>query len=159
MSIEENKQIVYRLFEIIRSHDLSSLGDVIDEDVVWQNPETVEIRGIEDYRAVLSAAVVTFPDLSPEIQIMIAEGDMVSTVHRVTGTHAGDYDGIPPSQRRFDLTASDLFTLRDGRIIEHQEFYDVLDILRQIGGASQDLRPGGDDWPKGGAVLKAVKNE
>jgi steroid delta-isomerase-like uncharacterized protein len=154
MSIEKNKEIVRRLFEIVRAHDLALLDEVLDENVIWKTPEVGEIRGLDVYREVLREAIATFPDLDPQVQVILAEGDMVSSVHRVRGTHEGDYDGIPPSHRGFDLFASDLFTLRDDKIVEHQEFYDVLTILRQIGGASEELRPGGKEWPRGGAVLK-----
>ncbi len=159
MSIEKNKQIIRRLFETFQAHDLAALEELVDNDIVHTSPESGETRGIDGYREIIREAIATFPDLSPEIESMLAEGDRVATVHRVNGTHGGDYDGIPPSHQPFGILVSDLFTLRDGKVVEHHEYYDVLGILRRIGGASEELRPGGEDWPRGGAILKPVRSE
>ena len=153
MSVEKNKEIISRLFEIVRSHDLSALEDVCDESIVYRSPE-VEVQGLDAYRETIREMIETFPDLNPELQEMIGEGDQVSSIHIARGTHEGDYDGIAPTGRRMELVVSDHFTLRGGKVIEHQEFNDVLTIFRQLGVASDELRPGGRDWPRRGTHLR-----
>ena len=153
MSVEKNKEIISRLFEIFKSHDLSTLEEVCDENIVYRTPELGEVQGLDAYREVICETIETFPDLDPELQELIGEGDRVRAVHIARGTHEGDYDGISPTGRSLELVVSDNFTLRDGKAIEHQEFYDVLTILSQLGAASDELRPGGKDWPRHGTRL------
>ena len=154
MSIEKNKEIISRLFEIVRSHDLSALEEVCDESIVYRNNEEGEMQGLDAYREMLREDIEAFPDLDPELQEMIGEGDRVSSVHIARGTHEGDYVGIAPAGRRMELVVSDHFTLRSGKVIEHREFNDVLTMLRQLGAASDELRPGGRDWPRRGMRLR-----
>ncbi len=154
MSIEKNKEIISRLFEIIRSHDLSALEEVCDESIVYRNNQEEELQGLDAYREMLREDIEAFPDLDPELQEMIGEGDRVSSVHIARGTHEGDYVGIAPAGRRMELVVSDHFTLRSGKVIKHREFNDVLTMLRQLGAASDELRPGGRDWPRCGKRLR-----
>lgn len=154
MSVEQNKAIIRRLFDIFGSHDLSELDQVCDEDIVYRTPEVGEVRGLDVYREVIHEAIDTFPDLDPALQEMMGEGDRINAVHVARGTHESDYDGIPPSGRRMELVVSDIFTLRGGKVVEHREFYDVLTILRQLGAASDELRPGGEEWPRQGTRLR-----
>lgn len=133
MLLEQNKEIIWRLFEIFRSHDLSMLEEVCDESIVYQNPELGEVQGLNTYREVILEDIKVFPDLDPELQEMIGEGDRICSIHIARGTHKGDYDGIAATGRSMELVVSDHFTLRDGKVIEHREFYDVLTFLRQLG--------------------------
>ncbi len=154
MSVEKNKEIISRLFEIFKSHDLSALEEVCDESIVYGNNGEEELQGLDAYREMLREDFEAFPDLNPELQEMIGEGDRISSVHIARGTHEGDYDGITPTGRSLEVVVSDNFTLRGGKVIEHQEFHDFLAILRQLGAASDELRPGGKDWPRRGTHLR-----
>ncbi len=136
MSVEQNKEIIWRLFEIVRSHDLSALEEVCDESIVYRNPELGEVQGLKAYREAIREDINVFPDLNPELREMIGEGDQISSIHIARGTHGGDYDGIAPTGRSMELVVSDHFTLRAGKVIKHREFYDVLTFLRQLGIAS-----------------------
>ncbi len=154
MLIEQNKEIIRHLFEIVRSQNLSALDEVCDESIVYQNLGEGELQGLDAYRKMLREDIAAFPDLDPELQEMIGEGDRVCSVHIARGTHEGEYVGIAPTGLRMELVVSDHFTLRGGKVIEHREFNDVLTMLRQLGVASDELRLGGRDWPRRGTRLR-----
>jgi hypothetical protein len=42
-----------------------------------------------------------FPDRTDVIESMIAEGDRVGMIFRVSGTHQGNFLGIPPTGKKF----------------------------------------------------------
>ncbi|MCA9910978.1 MAG: ester cyclase [Anaerolineae bacterium] len=56
------------------------------------------------------------PDIHFEIEHMLTEGDDVVVKLRITGTHRGEYRGVPPSGRRVDIPAAQQMRLRDGQI-------------------------------------------
>jgi steroid delta-isomerase-like uncharacterized protein len=74
-----------------------------------------------------------FPDLHITVQDLIAEGDKVVCQNTVTGTHEGEFLGIPPTGNA--VSYDEIFIMRfvNGRIVEASGVVDVLSQLRQIG--------------------------
>jgi steroid delta-isomerase-like uncharacterized protein len=74
-----------------------------------------------------------FPDLRVEINDLIAEGDKVVARNTVTGTHRGEFMGIPPTGRR--VAYDEIFVVRfaDGRIAETWGVVDLASLMRQLG--------------------------
>jgi steroid delta-isomerase-like uncharacterized protein len=132
MTAEENKELIRRLFEHFRSHDTSAFDDLCHSDMLYETPEFGALEGLDAYRQAFGEATESIPDLKPVLEEMVAEGDRVFSIHRVRGTLQGDYAGIPPTNEPIDFLVSDVFTIRDGKVAAHREFYDVLTILRQI---------------------------
>ncbi len=64
---------------------------------------------------------------------MVAEGDVVATSKTFTGTHQGDWMGIPPTGRRVTIRVMDFCRYRDGRMTEHWNIVDVPGLLAQLG--------------------------
>ena len=60
-----------------------------------------------------------FPDSRVTIDDMIAEGDQVVTKKTFTGTHTGDFAGIPSTGNKVTLEFVDIMRVRDGKIVEH----------------------------------------
>jgi steroid delta-isomerase-like uncharacterized protein len=60
-----------------------------------------------------------FPDWHGTIDHLIADGDKVVAFFTWTGTHEGDYLGIPATGRTITLRTADLFRVADGRLAEH----------------------------------------
>jgi predicted ester cyclase len=52
---------------------------------------------------------------------------------RFTGTHTGTFFGIPATNQQVDFIGTDLFTLRDGKIIEHYHVEELLKAMTQLG--------------------------
>ena len=74
-----------------------------------------------------------FPDSQVTIDDMIAEGDQVVTKKTFSGTHTGDFVGIPATGKRVTLQFVDIMRLRDGKIVEHWNCLDQLSLMQQLG--------------------------
>ena len=74
-----------------------------------------------------------FPDRVDVIEDIIAEGDRVGMLWRLTGTHQENLFGIPPTGRRVDIHEIGLFRLADGKITEGWFMADELGLLIQLG--------------------------
>jgi predicted ester cyclase len=77
--------------------------------------------------------LATFPDLRFRVEQLIAEGDRVVAYSTCEGTQRGEFQGVPPSGRRFRAKRVDIFRLQDGRIAEHWAVRDDLTQAHQIG--------------------------
>jgi predicted ester cyclase len=74
-----------------------------------------------------------FPDRIDTGVEIIAEGDMVGYLFRLTGTHKGNLFGIEPTGKTINVYEVGIFKLIDGRISEAWFMADELALLRQIG--------------------------
>lgn len=63
----------------------------------------------------------------------VADGALVAMTLVLSGTHDGDFDGIPPTGARLALPIAIFTTLVDGKIIEDREYYDTATMLGQLG--------------------------
>lgn len=135
MSVDDNKALVRRYIEVGWSRgDLGVVRESVARDYRRHQPGMpfrVQTGGaleklIGMYRQGL-------PDLEVVIDHMVAEGDFVATRVSASGTHKGDLAGIAPTGKRVEFTASDLFELRDGRIVESWHNVDDFGMLQQLG--------------------------
>ena len=74
-----------------------------------------------------------FPDRIDVIEQVIAEGDRVGLLFRVTATHTGNFFGIAPTGRRVDVYEVALLRLVDGQMVEGWFMMDEAELLRQLG--------------------------
>jgi steroid delta-isomerase-like uncharacterized protein len=64
---------------------------------------------------------------------MVAEGDTVVTYKTFTGTHWGEFMGIPATGKRVTVRVMDFIRIRDGKVAEHWNIVDVAGLLAQLG--------------------------
>ena len=74
-----------------------------------------------------------FPDVHCEIGDLLAEGDLVAWSIRATGTHTGDFMGIPPTGRSVDFDSLNIAEFRDGMAYRHTVMMDIPKMMGQLG--------------------------
>jgi len=123
VSADGNKELVRRLVEeAVRDRNL----EVLDEIAAGPFAEVAR-RWVAPFRA-------AFPDFEMEIVALIAEDDKVVGHFRCSGTHLGEWLGVPPTGRRFEkVDEVYLFEVRDGRLLSALGVEDNLSRLRQLG--------------------------
>jgi len=81
----------------------------------------------------MSAFTAAFPDSRISIESCIAEGDTVVSRWTLTGTHQGQFQGIPATGRPVKFNGIEFNKVIAGNIVEHWSMFDNLALLRQIG--------------------------
>ena len=133
MSIEDNKYIVRRYQDAYNAGDFSALTEVMAADVLTPNIARGMPPGLEGAIAVHQTTLLGMPDYHTTIEDLIAEGDKVVARVRMTGTHTGDFWGVPPTGRRVNLTAIYIVRIADGKIVEHWGEEDGMKVFKQLG--------------------------
>ncbi len=154
MSVQDNKELLRRFFNILNAHKLERLDEVCDTDFVYHSNAGEHHEGLDDFKTNMNQGFQGLPDMELSMEELAAEGDKVYCVYRWTGTHKGDLLGIPPSNQKVDIMVNTVVTCRDGKITDMYDFYDAMTMLQQIGAVSDEVRPGGRDWPTGGTTLR-----
>lgn len=133
MSIEENKQIVHRYQEIYHSNNLDELNEVIAFDVFMPKIMPNMASGLDGAKQVHRTTLLGMPDFRTEIQDLFAEGDRVVARVLMTGTHTGNFYGIPVTGMRVEFTGIYIARIENGKIVEHWGEEDSLSLLKQLG--------------------------
>lgn len=134
MSTAHNKVIVHRLFEEdISGGNEQTASEIIHPDFFdHTNPPGMQ-RGLDGHLAIVRLFRAAFPDQWWQIEDLIAADDRVVARTTMTGTHLGDFFGIPPTGARVSLAGVHILRIADGRIAEHWGSNDDLGLMRQLG--------------------------
>jgi steroid delta-isomerase-like uncharacterized protein len=120
--------------DVINARDLdNALTELVVEDFVEQNPLPGQGPGRAGLAGVLAGMFAAFPDLHWTLHDTIAEQDRVMTFSTWTGTHRGEFMGIPATGRRVTVEAWTLDRYRDSQLIESRIIMDVAGMLIQLG--------------------------
>lgn len=80
----------------------------------------------------LKQVTAAFPDLHAEILDLVEENNKVVGRFLFTGTHNGDYMGIPATGKSISFEAIEMFFLEDSKIIESWGYWPDSSILEQL---------------------------
>lgn len=119
--------------EVWTQGKLEVIDEVIAEDFVGLNPTDGEIRGRDGFRQLVERYRSAFPDTTMRITGIVAEGNVVASHWRATGTHTGELMGIAPTGREVTVEGTVIDRVEDGRIVESHGVFDALGLLQQIG--------------------------
>jgi len=133
MSVEENKDIVRRYQEAYNTGNFDALDEVVAADVLTPNMIANMPRGLAGAKLVHQKTLTGMPDYHTAIEDIIAEDDKVVARVRITGTHTGDFYGIPPTGKHIDLSGIYIVRIADGKIVEHWGEENGAEVLRQLG--------------------------
>lgn len=139
---DRNRELTLRFYELVNSGDVDGFMNLVAEDFVDHEefPGLPSDReGVRQFFALMRSA---FPDLRMEPHEVVAEGDLVAVRVTMTGTHEGEFMGIPPSRRRIEVPAVDFVRIRDGRAVEHWGVTDNLAMMQQLGAVPEGAPTG-----------------
>jgi steroid delta-isomerase-like uncharacterized protein len=137
MSTTSNRAAFKRFLGAMNTGDPEVISETIDElvesDAQIRTPLPIEATGAQLLKEVFGRLHRAFPDLRVTVEDVIAEEDKVVSRNSVTGTHLGEYMGIPPTGK--SVTYNEIFIGRfvNGRIAETWGIVDVLSQMRQLG--------------------------
>ena len=112
---------------------------MVTEDIVWADPALPDPAvGVPAVQVFMRTSFRAFPDLhftEPDPPHLSVEGDRVSWAWSMEGTMRGHIDplGFAPTGARFEVDGVDLWTMEEGRIARYRAFYDLNDLVRQLG--------------------------
>lgn len=121
-ALERNKALIRRFIdEVINAGRLETI-----DELYAPKPGEAAKRWIAPFQA-------SFPDMHMEIVDLVAEGDTVVGRFRCSGTHLGEWQGHPPTGRRFTrIDEVGFFCIEDGRITRAWSLEDTLRRLEQL---------------------------
>ena len=128
-----------RMYEVLSAGDVEGFGTLLAEDFV-EHEETPGLAptkdGVLEFFRMYRAA---FPDLHMDPEDVLDSGDKVVARVRATGTHQGEFMGMPPTDKVIDVQLIDIIRFGDdGLAHEHWGIVDMMAMMQQLGVVPED---------------------
>jgi steroid delta-isomerase-like uncharacterized protein len=131
---DPKRAVIRRYFdELFNAGRVDIIDELLHPDYVNHSPAPELPPGRAGVAIVVRALRAAFPDLHYTIEDVVVGDDAVATRTRLTGTHRGDFFGVPPSGRTIAVSQMTIERFRDGKIVAHHRVTDELALLRQLG--------------------------
>ena len=131
---EDNKAIVRRFIqEVFVEGRKDTVDELLADDFVAHTWPSTTGKPKEDLKAAIDRAAAGLSDADFRIDDMIAEGDQVAARLTTAATQTGEFMGMPPTNKRYEIEEIHWFRLRDGKVAEHWHQFDQMGMMKQLG--------------------------
>lgn len=134
MTPEENKLFIQRFVEeTINRKNLDATDELVTENLVEQMPFPGQGPGRDGLRYAIGMFLSAFPDSRWTLDEQVGEGEKVVSRFSWTGTHHGEFLGIPPTGKPVKVWGVVMDVIRDGMLSESRIIMDALGLMQQLG--------------------------
>lgn len=124
--------------EAAQTGNFALFDEVVAASAVDHDPAPGQVDGPEGFKTFFGELRTAFPDFKLEVETQVAEGDKIAFAYTLTGTHQGDFMGIPATGKTVRARGLQISRFEDGKLVERWGSSDELGILKQLGHVSID---------------------
>lgn len=134
-TLANNKDLVRRFVEEVKNkRQLHRLNEFFAPDYKEHNDTVASFGpGTTGYGNFLGHLFEAFPDDKLTLELITADGDLVSYRATETGTHKAEFLKIPATGRTATWTEIQFFRIKDNRVVEHWVDVDIFSWFTQLG--------------------------
>ena len=130
----DHEATLRRFYALLSAGDVDGFGALLADDFL-EHEETPGLaptkEGVLEFFRMYRAA---FPDLRMDPEDVLGSGDKVVARVRATGTHQGEFMGMPATGRNIDVQLIDIIRFGDdGLAREHWGVVDLMAMMQQLG--------------------------
>jgi steroid delta-isomerase-like uncharacterized protein len=126
-------QLVEEYVEIWNGQEISRFSEVVAESFAFTSPTVGTVEGRENFEAYARAVTDAFPDFRITPHELLADEHLVMAEGTLSGTHEGEFEGIPPTHETFEVRDMARFVVEDGKLQEERAVFDQQEFLGQLG--------------------------
>jgi predicted ester cyclase len=133
MTREEIFALFTRRESAWQAHDAAMLtADHAPEGVVV-SPTGGVLEGRVEIERIYRVWFTAFPDLVFATEDLIVDDNRICLLCRITGSHAGEFFGMPPTGRRIECSGAFIYRLENDLIVHERRILDFTGLLVQVG--------------------------
>ncbi|WP_411967967.1 ester cyclase [Haloferax sp. YSSS75] len=130
---DANAELARRIPEEIATEgNFDLIDEICTEDFIDHTPMW-ETTGRDEFKTQMRSLLESFGDFSATVEETVTEGDIVAMRLTLRGTHAGEFMGVEPSGKRFEVGNMVFTRIEDGMVAERWVQPDMLGMLSQLG--------------------------
>jgi steroid delta-isomerase-like uncharacterized protein len=119
--------------EVINQGRLDAADEIVEENFVELDPLPGQQQGREGLKDVIRMMRTAFPDIHWVVEETIASGDKVVSRFKWSGTHQGDFLGIPATGRRVTVAGVVIDRLKAVKMADSRILMDTFGMMQQLG--------------------------
>jgi predicted ester cyclase len=132
--VDENKAIVRRWIETFNNpYTPQTEVDVLAPGYIAHAPWLPGPLDLEAWSQFTASFVEAFPDLRLTVEDIFSGEDMVAARVAFRGTHRGEFQGIPPTDKQVAFSSIEIDRMVDGKVAEYWFEMDLLGLMQQLG--------------------------
>lgn len=127
-----NADTLRRIFSLMDDRDDAGIRELVAPEfsaVFGGSPS----MSVEEWAGMGGMMYAAFPDGRHTIHEAFEIGDRVVARGSFSGTHGGDFMGMPPTGKHITVTFLNLDRFADGKLVEHRTEADMVGLLQQLG--------------------------
>ncbi|MFJ5264763.1 ester cyclase [Streptomyces sp. NPDC088387] len=138
----KNLKLMNTAYDLLMRAELDACVGLLTDNFIANVPGAPDpLHGTEIWRAGAQAMWEGFPDLEINVEDMFAADDKVAVRVRFRGTHRGDFQGIPATNRQVDFRSIELYRFEGDRIAEEWVAPDIMSLMQQITAEPGGVQP------------------
>tara|TARA_B100000768_G_scaffold97877_1_gene91282 strand:+ start:102 stop:605 length:504 start_codon:yes stop_codon:yes gene_type:complete len=94
---------------------------------------TGNVTGIDAFKGYYNNYLTGFSDAEFTFINIFGQGDNIVKHWNFKGTHDGEMFGIPASGNKLDISGTTIVKMKDGKILQEQDFFDTKSFESQLG--------------------------
>ncbi|HEY8642731.1 MAG TPA: ester cyclase [Candidatus Dormibacteraeota bacterium] len=132
---EANKEIVRKIQAAWNANALDELDQYFAPDFLARSNAPGMPPGLEGAKAARARSNQLFADRKVETVELVAEGEKVLIRNRITGTNTAGVPwlGAEANGQPYDFESWSVYTIRDGKVVEHVGLNDMYRFAMQAG--------------------------
>lgn len=132
---ESNRAAALAWIDAFNTRDNSREAELRTADYIAHTPESIgtETLDSDGWVRFLGVFLEGFPDLHLEVQESSADEHMVAQRILFTGTHTGEFRGLPPTGNTVRFSGIEINRMVDGKVAEHWFQLDAVTLFQQLG--------------------------
>ncbi len=132
-STEATTALIRDSIEAFNAGDTARLLAVAAPDILIHYAEMPEpLQGRETWQQGYELVKSAFPDLEIRVDDLVAAGDKVALRLTLSGTHQGEFQGIPATGRTISYVSHEFYRVADGLVAEEWICSDMASLFSQL---------------------------
>jgi steroid delta-isomerase-like uncharacterized protein len=130
-----NEDLARAYFARIEAHDTAGMMEFWEPGGKGTIHGIAELRAPDTYAAWFDDMFAAMPDLRFEVLDSVSEDNRVAVRWRAAGTFDGTapFEGLMPNGAEVEMQGLDLFTVRDGKLVNNEAYTNAAQLARQLG--------------------------
>ena len=131
--MNNSENIMREYQQAMTEHDIEKVRQLFHPEYSHTGSDGQRREGIEAGVEIATMYMNAFPDLKIDTKTIYSMGDVVVSEFTAQGTQKGQMMDINPTNRRINVPVCDIIEVRDGKIYSEREYYDVANMMQQLG--------------------------
>ncbi|MDM7995536.1 MAG: ester cyclase [Acidobacteriota bacterium] len=133
MSREEIVSFFAGRDEAWNRHDFSALTQDHTVDCEVESPVGGSVKGRDAIQNIYKGWFSSFPDVEYRTEHLLIDENRAAQFVLMTGIQRGEFCGLAPTGKRFEIRCAFLFSFKDHKIAHEIRIYDFTGMLLQLG--------------------------